>query len=130
MPGTKRDADGVERVFKSYLSLKMRDVPDLLHHITTSFSPRLLDREGVHVCKLLQCAGEYIVRNESCKNTGLRTLSHHCHKWHAFTNHSFTLGDLSSCLSWGILAGTQRWRVRVAHSMLSLVTSSVAIPEC
>lgn len=61
VPGTKADADGVERVFKSYLSLKMRDVPDLLHHITTSFSPRLLDREGVRVCKLLQCAGEFIV---------------------------------------------------------------------
>jgi len=61
VPGTKQDADGVERVFKSYLSMKMRDVPDLLHHITTSFSPRLLDREGVRVCKLLQQAGEFIV---------------------------------------------------------------------
>jgi histone demethylase JARID1 len=61
VPGTKQDADGVERVFKSYLSMKMRDVPDLLHHITTSFSPRLLNQEGVPVCKLLQNAGEYIV---------------------------------------------------------------------
>mmetsp|Transcript_20142 Transcript_20142/g.43750 ORF Transcript_20142/g.43750 Transcript_20142/m.43750 type:complete len:705 (+) Transcript_20142:103-2217(+) len=61
VPGTKQDADGVERVFKSYLSMKMRDVPDLLHHITTSFSPRLLNKDGVRVCKLLQNAGEYIV---------------------------------------------------------------------
>lgn len=61
VPGTKQDADGVERVFKSYLSMKMRDVPDLLHHITTSFSPRLLVKEGVRVCKLLQHSGEFIV---------------------------------------------------------------------
>ena len=61
VPGTKQDADGVERVFKNYLSMKMRDVPDLLHHITTSFSPRILSQEGVRVCKLLQHAGEYIV---------------------------------------------------------------------
>jgi len=61
VPGTKHDADGVERVFKSYLSMKMRDVPDLLHHITTSFSPRLLNKEGVRVCKLLQHEGEFIV---------------------------------------------------------------------
>lgn len=61
VPGTKQDADGVERVFKNYLSMKMRDVPDLLHHITTSFSPRILNQEGVRVCKLLQHAGEYIV---------------------------------------------------------------------
>ena len=61
VPGTKKDADGVERVFKNYLSMKMRDVPDLLHHITTSFSPRLLKKEGVPVCKLLQHAGEFIV---------------------------------------------------------------------
>ena len=59
VPGTKHDADGVERVFKSYLSKKMRDVPDLLHHITTSFSPRLLKYEGVRVCKLLQHEGEF-----------------------------------------------------------------------
>lgn len=61
VPGTKQDADGVERVFKSYLSMKMRDVPDLLHHITTSFSPRLLNKDGVRVCKLLQNSGEFIV---------------------------------------------------------------------
>ena len=61
VPGTKQDADGVERVFKSYLSKKMRDVPDLLHHITTSFSPSLLKNEGVRVCKLLQHEGEFIV---------------------------------------------------------------------
>lgn len=61
VPGTKQDADGVESVFKSYLSLKMRDVPDLLHHITTSFSPRLLTKDGVRVCKLLQNEGEFIV---------------------------------------------------------------------
>lgn len=61
VPGTKQDADGVERVFKNYLSMKMRDVPDLLHHITTSFSPRILNQEGVRVCKLLQHAGDFIV---------------------------------------------------------------------
>jgi histone demethylase JARID1 len=61
VPGTKADADGVERVFKNYLSMKLRDVPDLMHHITTFFSPRLLNQEGVKVCKLLQNEGEFVV---------------------------------------------------------------------
>ncbi|KAL3786060.1 hypothetical protein HJC23_003908 [Cyclotella cryptica] len=61
VPGTKSDADGVERVFKNYLSVKLRDVPDLMHHITTFFSPRILYQEGVKVCKLLQNEGEFIV---------------------------------------------------------------------
>ena len=53
VPGTKKDADGLEKVFKSYLSMKMRDVPDLLHHITTQFSPRLLQNANVPIYKLL-----------------------------------------------------------------------------
>jgi len=61
VPGTKHDADGVEQVFKKFLSIKMRDVPDLLHHITTSFSPRLLQNEGVRVCKILQKEGEFVI---------------------------------------------------------------------
>ena len=61
VPGTKHDADGVEQVFKKFLSIKMRDVPDLLHHITTSFSPRLLQNEGVRVCKILQNEGEFVI---------------------------------------------------------------------
>lgn len=61
VPGTKKDSDGLEKVFKSYLSMKMRDVPDLLHHITTMFSPRLLQNSHVHVYKLLQHEGEFVV---------------------------------------------------------------------
>ena len=61
VPGTKHDADGVERVFKNYLAMKLRDAPDLIHHITTFFSPRLLHQDGVNVCKLLQNEGEFIV---------------------------------------------------------------------
>ena len=61
VPGTKKDAEGLEKVFKSYLSMKMRDVPDLLHHITTMFSPRLLQAGGVPVYKLLQHPGEFVV---------------------------------------------------------------------
>lgn len=61
VPGTEKDASGLEKVFKSYLSMKMRDVPDLLHHITTQFSPRLLQNAKVPICKLLQHEGEYVV---------------------------------------------------------------------
>lgn len=61
VPGTKKDSEGLEKVFKSYLSMKMRDVPDLLHHITTMFSPRLLQSGGVPVYKILQHPGEFIV---------------------------------------------------------------------
>jgi len=61
VPGSKKDSDGLEKVFKSYLSIKMRDDPDLLHHITTMFSPRLLQNNGVSVYKVLQYAGEFVV---------------------------------------------------------------------
>lgn len=61
VPGTKKDASGLEQVFKSQLSLKMRDVPDLLHHITTMFSPRLLQTADVPVYKLVQHPGEFVV---------------------------------------------------------------------
>jgi len=61
VPGTRKDAEGLEKVFKNYLSMKMRDVPDLLHHITTMFSPRLLQQGGVPVCKVIQYPGEYVV---------------------------------------------------------------------
>lgn len=61
VPGDKKAAEGLERVFKNYLSMKMRDVPDLLHHITTMFSPRLLQNADVVVSKALQYEGEFIV---------------------------------------------------------------------
>jgi hypothetical protein len=61
VPGTKKDAAGVEKVFKNYLSMKMRDMPDLLHHITTMFSPRLLQKADVPVYSLLQNPGEFVV---------------------------------------------------------------------
>ena len=41
--------------------MKMRDVPDLLHHITTMFSPRLLQNAHVPVYKTLQHEGEFVV---------------------------------------------------------------------
>jgi len=61
VPGTETASEGLEKVFKSYLSMKMRDVPDLLHHITTMFSPRLLQNANVLVCKTLQYEGEFVV---------------------------------------------------------------------
>lgn len=61
VPGTRKDAEGLERVFKNSLSMKMRDVPDLLHHITTMFSPRLLQQGGVPAYKILQFPGEFVV---------------------------------------------------------------------
>lgn len=61
VPGNREAADGLEKVFKSFLSMKMRDVPDLLHHITTMFSPRLLQNANVPVYKLLQYEGEFVV---------------------------------------------------------------------
>lgn len=61
VPGAKEAAEGLEKVFKSYLSMKMRDVPDLLHHITTMFSPRLLQNAHVPVYKTLQYEGEFVI---------------------------------------------------------------------
>lgn len=61
VPGNKKDADGLERVFKNYLAMKLREVPDLLHHITTMISPRLLQQSGVPVYRILQHPGEFVV---------------------------------------------------------------------
>jgi JmjC domain, hydroxylase/C5HC2 zinc finger len=61
VPGDQKSAEGLEKVFRSYLSMKMRDTPDLLHHITTMFSPRLLQNADVPVYKVLQYEGEYVV---------------------------------------------------------------------
>ena len=61
IPGFKECADGLEKVFKGYLSMKMREEPDLLHHITTMFSPRLLQNANVQVSKLLQHEGEFVI---------------------------------------------------------------------
>jgi len=61
VPGQKKYAEGVERVFKKYFSTTMRDVPDLLHHITTMLSPAILQKEDIPVCKLLQHSGEFVV---------------------------------------------------------------------
>lgn len=61
VPGSKEAADGLEKVFKSYLSMKMRNAPDLLHHITTMFSPRLLQNANVPVYSCLQHEGEFVV---------------------------------------------------------------------
>ena len=61
VPGTEKDAEGLEQVFKSYLSMKMRDVPDLMYHITTMFSPRLLQNAKVPVYKIMQHPGEFVI---------------------------------------------------------------------
>lgn len=61
VPGDPKSAEGLEKVFHSYLSMKMRDTPDLLHHITTMFSPRLLQNSDVAVHKILQYEGEFVV---------------------------------------------------------------------
>lgn len=70
VPGYVKAADGLEKVFKNYLSMKMRDVPDLLHHITTMFSPRLLQNAEVPVYKLLQHEGEYVITFPRCFHGG------------------------------------------------------------
>ena len=49
------------QVFKNFLMQRMRDAPDLLHHITTMFSPILLRKANIPVCKLVQFPGEFIV---------------------------------------------------------------------
>jgi len=61
VPGSQKDAEGLERVFQSVHFMKMREAPDLLHHITTMLSPILLQEKGVPVYKLLQYPGEFVV---------------------------------------------------------------------
>ena len=61
IPGHAKAADGVEGVFKKYLSMKMKLIPDLMHHITTMFSPRLFQMAGVPIFRTLQYEGEYVI---------------------------------------------------------------------
>mmetsp|Transcript_3553 Transcript_3553/g.7190 ORF Transcript_3553/g.7190 Transcript_3553/m.7190 type:complete len:750 (-) Transcript_3553:153-2402(-) len=61
VPGTRKDADGLEKVFKNFLMLNLKDTPDLLHHITTMFSPILLRKANIPVCKIQQHPGEFII---------------------------------------------------------------------
>jgi len=61
IPGTKTDSAGLEKVFKDFLSSRLREEPDLLHHITTMFSPRLLQLAKVPVYTLVQHPGEFVV---------------------------------------------------------------------
>ena len=61
VPGTKIDAEGFEKVFEDHYSKQMNSAPNLLHHITTMLSPRLLREQEVSMCKLLQHEGEFIV---------------------------------------------------------------------
>ena len=61
VPGTRKDAEDVEKIFKSNLSARLKDEPNLLHHITTMFSPRLLQEANIPVYKLTQHAGEFII---------------------------------------------------------------------
>jgi JmjC domain, hydroxylase/C5HC2 zinc finger len=60
VPGNAEAAKGFEKVFRSYLSLTLRDNPDLMHHITTMFSPRLLQNSNVPVYKIVQHEGEFV----------------------------------------------------------------------
>jgi len=91
VPGKKKYADGLEKVFKSYLSMKMRDVPDLLHHITTMFSPRLLQNQDVSVYKVLQYPGEFVVTFPRAFHSGFslgpnigEAVNFATHDWIAF----------------------------------------------
>jgi len=61
IPGTKEDSGGLEKVFKDFLSSRLHEEPDLLHHITTMFSPRLLQLANVPVYTLVQHPGEFVV---------------------------------------------------------------------
>lgn len=61
IPGSKHAADGLEKVFKNFLSMKVRDIPDLMHHITTMFSPRLLQGADVPVFRMVQYEGEFVL---------------------------------------------------------------------
>ncbi|GMI32202.1 hypothetical protein TrRE_jg2457, partial [Triparma retinervis] len=61
VPGTRKDADGLEKVFKNFLMGRMKEEPGLLHHITTMFSPILLRKANIPVCKITQHPGEFII---------------------------------------------------------------------
>lgn len=61
VPGNSKDAEGMEKVFKSFMSTKMRDAPELLYHITTMFNPRLLQAADVPVYRIIQHPGEFVL---------------------------------------------------------------------
>ena len=52
VPGAS--ADAMEKVMRNFLRETFQKVPDLLHHMTTHFSPMLFQRAGVPVFKTVQ----------------------------------------------------------------------------
>lgn len=59
VPGAK--AEAMERVLKGFLKENFSEHPDLLSHMTTLFSPMLLQRSHVPVFRSLQQAGQFII---------------------------------------------------------------------
>jgi [histone H3]-trimethyl-L-lysine4 demethylase len=59
IPGSK--AKAFRRVMEKQMKLRLKEVPDLEHHITTQISPSTLLSNSVPVYKTRQQAGEFIV---------------------------------------------------------------------
>jgi hypothetical protein len=60
VPGSAESAKAFEKVFRGRVTLALRDNPDLMHDITTMFSPRLLQNANVPVHKIVQHEGEFV----------------------------------------------------------------------
>jgi hypothetical protein len=61
VPGAKKNAKGLKKVFQNCLCAKMTDIPDFSDHVATMFSPCLLQSAKVPTCKLLQNKGQHVV---------------------------------------------------------------------
>ena len=59
VPGEK--ASAFENVVRRFYKQRLQEVPDLLHHMNTQFSPSKLAAHGVPVYKLVQEAGSFVV---------------------------------------------------------------------
>lgn len=66
-----RSAKKFEKVMKDHLMEAFKMNPDLLHHITTMFSPSLLVENGVDVVRILQARATSF----RCSLNPLRSLS-------------------------------------------------------
>jgi histone demethylase JARID1 len=59
VPGAS--ADAFERVARRLFQQRLQEVPELLHHMTTQFSPGKIREMDVPVFRLRQGAGEFVV---------------------------------------------------------------------
>ena len=100
IPGSK--AQKFNSTMEKLMKVRLKEVPDLEHHITTQINPQLLINNKVPVCKTTQGAGHFIVTFPQAYHCGF--------------SYGFNCGE-------AVNFATADWCVRVRTARVSVVIS-------